>query len=271
MNTWKVTVLYYGKITLPKSALTPAFDPDLVLDIPYLGFLLQKGNRNILVDTGIDDHFIIDGKAWGGWPAEAGRKYLDKALADAGVTPEDIEILIFTHLHNDHAANTTIFKNARLIFQKADWATLVDPIPAYNIRRDYDYTLIDELKTMHCLRIDGDMELTDGIKLYKTPGHTPGSQSIAVDTEKGTKFIVGDHWHLNCMAFSKQEELIDMEGKKHKITPAPDLYEGFIPSSLIYDYYAYYDSCHKLLALMEDYSPDFLLAGHEPSLVFTGA
>ncbi len=74
MNTWKVTVLYYGKITLPKSALTPAFDPDLVLDIPYLGFLLQKGNRNILVDTGIDDHFIIDGKAWGGWPAEAGRK-----------------------------------------------------------------------------------------------------------------------------------------------------------------------------------------------------
>ena len=47
MNTWEIKVLYYGKITVPKSGLTPNLDPDLVIDWPYLGFLQQKGKRNI--------------------------------------------------------------------------------------------------------------------------------------------------------------------------------------------------------------------------------
>ncbi len=74
------------------------------------------------------------------------------------------------------------------------------------------------------------------------------------------------------MAFGEQEELMDMSGVKHKITPAPPKYEGFIPSSLIYNYYDYYDSCYKLTALMGDnFKPEFLVAGHEPSLIVTGA
>ena len=43
------------------------------------------------------------------------------------------------------------------------------------------------------------------------------------------------------MAFSKQDEIIDIYGKKHQITPAPDDFGPFIPSSLIHDYYDYYD------------------------------
>ena len=267
MSNWDIKVLYYGKITLPKTALTPGFDPELILDIPYLGFLLQKDGRKLLVDSGIDANFIVDGKAWGGWPAEGGRTYVEKALADAGVAPEDVETVFYTHLHNDHAANAALFKNARLVFQKDEWATLVNPIPAMNIRGDYDYNIIDQLKTMQCLKIDGDMIWTEGIRLYKTPGHTPGSMTVAVDTDQGTRFIVGDHWHLNCMAFAGQDELVDITGRRHPITPAPAVYEGFIPSSLIYNYYDYYDSCYKLLALMDNYSPEFLLAGHEPSLL----
>lgn len=68
MDAWEIRVLYYGKTTLPKSALTPNLDPDLVVSIPYLGFLLRKGKENIIVDTGISDSFIIDGKAWGAGP-----------------------------------------------------------------------------------------------------------------------------------------------------------------------------------------------------------
>jgi len=66
------------------------------------------------------------------------------------------------------------------------------------------------------------------------------------------------------MAFSKQDELIDMYGNKHQITPAPDEFGPFIPSSLIHDYY---DSGYKIKALMEFDSPEYLLPGHEPSLV----
>ena len=106
MSSWEIKVLYYGKITVPKSGLTPNLDPDLTIDFPYLGFLLRQGKRNILVDTGISDSFIINGKAWGGYPAEAGKAYLEKSLSKAGVDPLDIDTILFTHLHNDHAANT---------------------------------------------------------------------------------------------------------------------------------------------------------------------
>jgi hypothetical protein len=43
MSSWQIKVLYYGKITVPKLGLTPNLDPDLTIDFPYLGFLLQQG------------------------------------------------------------------------------------------------------------------------------------------------------------------------------------------------------------------------------------
>lgn len=270
MSDWQIKVLYLGKITVPKAALTAGLDPDLVLDWPYLGFLLQKGKRNVVVDTGISESFIIDGKAWGGYPAEGGRAFLEKALADAGVDPLDVEMVLFTHLHNDHAANSTIFEKARFIFQKDEWACLLDPLPVMNVRKDYDPALVEELKGMNCLKVDGDLELTDGIKLLKTPGHTPGSQSIAVKTKKGMRVLVGDHWHVYCMAFSQQTEVMDMQGNRHKITPAPAVYGPFIPSTLTYNYYDYYDSCYKLRAILDSDSPECVVPGHDPSLVVTG-
>lgn len=267
MSEWNIKVLYYGKITAPKGVATPGLDLDLVLDWPYLGFLLQRGNRNILVDSGISEKFIVGGKAWGGLPAEGGIEFLRKAIADSGLTPEDIETVVYTHLHNDHAANAHIFKNAKLIFQKEEWKTLLDPLPVMKLRKDYDPDLIDELKRMNCLMVEGNFELTDGIRIFKTPGHTPGSQSIAVKTEEGVKVIVGDQWICLFNGFSKQKTLIDMDGKKHKITPAPDIHGEFIASSIIYDYYDWYDSSYMIKALMEDDRPEFCFPGHEPSLL----
>ena len=82
-----------------------------------------------------------------GGMAGAGREGLSRKVPEGyGGYPLDIDTILFTHLHNDHAANTTMFKNARLIFQKDEWKTLLDPLPVMNIRRDYDPNLIAELK-----------------------------------------------------------------------------------------------------------------------------
>ena len=83
MAVWKIKPLYYGKITGNKSLLTPGIDADVVADSPYLGFLLQDGKRNILVDTGIADEFIVDGKAWAGLPAEGGKVFVQESLPGA--------------------------------------------------------------------------------------------------------------------------------------------------------------------------------------------
>lgn len=270
MNTWGIKVLYYGHLVFPKSAVTPNLDTELVLDYPYLGFLLQKDGHNVLVDTGISEKYIIDGKAWGGFPAVGGRQYLEKALADANANPDDIEIVIYTHLHNDHAANCSLFKNARFITQKDEWRILLDPLPIMKVRRDYDPNLVEELRQVNLLLVDGDLELTDGIKLYKTPGHTPGGQSIAVTTRKGVVVLIGDLCPLACLAFPKQTELVDMHGKRHKITPPPDVYGSVFPVSVVYNYFDFYDSVSRIRAIASADTPEFIIGGHEASLLFTG-
>ena len=267
MSLWDISILYYGKIRVPKGVATPGLDMDLVFDSPYLGFLLRNGQRNILVDTGISEDFIVDGKAWGGFPAEGGRSFVEEALRDAGLSPAEIDTVIFTHLHNDHAANSSLFENARFFFQKDEWATLLNPLPIMQARKDYDPSLAGELGHMDCVPVQGDFHAAEGVFCFKTPGHTPGCQSIAVSTQDGPRIIVGDHWHLYCMAFARQTELVDLEGTRHAITPPPEVYGRFMPSSIIYNYYDYYDSCNRILSMIPEDRPEYILPGHDPSLL----
>ena len=278
MNVWDVKVLYLGKITMPFSTMLSiqyAFSPpsppeDFTISAPYLGFLLQYNGHNIIVDTGISEKFIIDGKAWAGLPAEGGKAYLEKALTKEGLSPVDIEAVICTHLHNDHAGNCGLFTNADIVFQKNEWQNLLDPLPVQRLRKDYDMELIDELKSLKCFKVDGDFELIDGIRIYKTPGHTLGSQSVAVSTRKGVVVLVGDLLPSYISAFPYLTEIIDMEGHKHSVPPAPAAFGPAIPSSVIYDFYAFYDSAYKVKAVASRDEPGFIIPGHETSLLVTG-
>jgi len=274
MRTWDVKVLYLGKITAKLSLLWPTGMPplpeDFALGAPYLAFLLQSEGQIILIDTGISEKFIVDGKAWGGLPAEGGREFLRKALSKEGIKPEEVDTVIYTHLHNDHAANCTLFTNARLIFQKDEWRNLIYPLPVQLLRKDYDLDVAQELKTAKCLMVDGDVELADGLKLYKTPGHTLGSQVVAVNTRKGVVVFIGDIALMDFMIFPGTTEIVDMEGNGHKIPAAPPIFGPALPHSIIYDFYSYYDSIYKIKAIASKDKPGYIVPGHEPSLVLTG-
>ena len=264
---WKLKALFCGKISVPKNVTTPGLDSDLVFDVPYLAFLLLGVRRKILVDTGISEKYITNGKAWGGLPAEGGGQYLLTSLAEAGIEPGDIDTVIFTHLHNDHAGNNTLFENAHFVFQKDEWKTLLDPLPIMKLRRDYDPAIISDLKNLDYVLIDGDMELSYGVRLIKTPGHTPGSQSICIQTEKGFRILVGDHWHHYYNGFSQLTRFVDLNDKTYDITPAPEVYGPFIPPGIVYNYYDWYASSHKIRALIGPGGLDCVLPGHEPLLL----
>jgi hypothetical protein len=72
------------------------------------------------------------------------------------------------------------------------------------------------------------------------------------------------------MAFPKTTEIMDTERKTHKITPAPEVYVPFYPHNLVYNYYDFYDSGHKIKATYDKWKPSYVIGGHEPSLLFTG-
>jgi N-acyl homoserine lactone hydrolase len=278
MKIWDIKVLGLGKITMPFSTYitvhyafgAPRITDDFDISGAYLGFLLVSGNQKIVVDNGISSKFIVDGKAWAGLPAEGGETHLRKALSNNGVTPEQVKTVLYTHLHNDHAGNCGVFKNAIHIFQKEEWQNLLDPLPVQNVRKDYDQAVIPELNSLNCLKVNGDIQIEDGITLYKTPGHTRGSQSVAVNTSKGTVVLVGDMLTSYISAFPKTEKITGMDGTVYSVPPAPDVFGNAIPSNVTYDFYSFYDSVSKVQAIASRNEPGFIIPGHETSLVLTG-
>ena len=107
-------------------------------------------------------------------------------LKRLGLTPDDIEIVVATHLHFDHIGLGYLYKNARFIVQKKelDYALNPHPIDATS----YDRSQFENLKFEV---IDGEKEIVPDLTVFLTPGHTPGGQSVAVNTTAGTAIITG--------------------------------------------------------------------------------
>ena len=150
--------------------------------LPIYVFALQGGSRKILIDTGLENFMV---------PPSAEEKYgfkvqtFEDALETIGWKPEDVEAIIHTHLHNDHCENDHKCVNAVVYVQSKELEFLKNPHPLdHRIYPD----ILDDVKVK---TVKGDSDLFDGISVLFTPGHTPGSQSVAVPTRKGTALIVG--------------------------------------------------------------------------------
>ena len=267
MNAWRIRVLNFGNMMFLKDTITPGLDTGVKIAIPFSAFLLDNGSKKILVDLGINEKYIVDGKGWGGLPAEGGSKYVLEALSKVGLTPSDIGTIVYTHLHNDHAGCCHLFKDAVHIFQEAEWENITNPTPREYFSKGYDFEIIPMLREMDCVRIEGDFELEPGIKLYKTPGHSLGGQSITVETEKGTYVITGDTVFLNCTLFPKKDKMMLVDGTELTITPYADLNAPAIPMGypVISDYRAWYRSIYRLKLLVK--GEEYLLTGHDPSII----
>ena len=269
---WTIKALHFGTIAAPKSFFTPGLDTSMIMDSPYLGFLLQNNHQNVLVDTGIHERYIVDGHTrWNNCPADGGTSWVVKALKKEGLEPNDIDMVLYTHLHNDHTGACHLFPNAVTIFQKAEWENLLNPLPNQVFRGDYDQTVIGIFKSMkNVVMLDGDLELANGLKLYITPGHTKGSMSILVPTSQGPRIIVGDLFNMPFFLFPQTDKFIGMDGRVQAITPLPETMGPILTHSMIYDQYAYYDSYYKVRALVPAFEEKYFIFGHEGSHLSAG-
>jgi N-acyl homoserine lactone hydrolase len=150
--------------------------------IPIYAFYLDGGDEKILVDTGLEEFIVPDyvGEQYGLEILE-----FEEALQTVGLTPEDIDLIIHTHLHNDHCENDYKCPRAQIVVQKAEYEFFRNPHP---LDHRYYPDLLDGLNVQ---LVEGDVTLRDGIDLIFTPGHTPGGQSVAVRTLAGKAIITG--------------------------------------------------------------------------------
>lgn len=271
MGNWTIKVLNYGYLPCDKGKLTPGYDDGLILKNPFLGYLLENGKETVLVDAGVNEEYFANGGGWGGRTPVAGSQYVLDALKKEGKRPEDIDMVIYTHLHNDHAGNCHLFHDAVTLYQRDEYINLTNPLPNQLAGREYDLGVIGRLeKLKNKLVIDGDLELPNGLRIYKTPGHTKGSQSILVDTIKGPRIIIGDLCARYFALFPNSDHQVQADGSVVQITP---MNTGVCPvfvSPLIYDHFAFFDSYNKIKALVPGCDPKYFLPGHEPSLLYTG-
>ena len=126
-------------------------------------------------------------------------------METAGVGPEDVNTVFFSHLHFDHVGwNLThepgapvraTFPNARYVAHRADWDVFQRPEVRELFPPHWDQTLgpLSDLGVLDLL--DGERPLTGEITAIPTPGHTPGSMSLAIVSGGQRAYLLGDVFH----------------------------------------------------------------------------
>jgi len=268
---WTAKVISCGYHTTPKGTLAAGFDDDMIIDLPYQAFLLQGYGLNIMIDNGMNERVHAYGEKAGKFTFYSTSVQMLESLEQEGLTPGDIDVVIYTHLHADHAGNANFFPKTKTIVQKDEWYALLNPCPKEMELELYDQAVIPVLQNNpNFLLVDGDVSIMEGIRLIKTPGHTRGHQSLVVNTKNGVRVFAGDQFHLPPCAFPQMDKLMDSNGVWRPITPAPAHWK-FMPSGLILNYFDYYASAEKIKAHMPANDPAYLICGHDAELKFKEA
>lgn len=167
------------------------------IDIPCIVWLLrsQETGEVILVDAGPTDQLDWAAKYHVPLMREDNQN-LEAALAVHGLKPEDIRTVIVSHLHWDHAYGLLKLKNAEIIVQRAEiqYAVAAEPlVEAKRFEADIKTVMPYFLQCWQQMTfIDGDTEIRPGLKAVFLPGHSPGSQGVLIDTEKGQYIMPAD-------------------------------------------------------------------------------
>jgi glyoxylase-like metal-dependent hydrolase (beta-lactamase superfamily II) len=198
--------------------LLPEATPDLVAQAAWLmphfanpeelhlavhSFGIEIEGKRILVDTGIGNGKTRSNPAWHGLDTP----FLDR-LAAAGFSPENVDLVILTHLHTDHVGwNTQLnshgkweptFPNARYLVGQAEYAywtgTEMD-----ESRRQMFADSVDPVQEAGLLDTidlpEEGVEILNGLRLVPRPGHTPGQLSVHLSSETHSAVITGDTLH----------------------------------------------------------------------------
>ena len=157
--------------------------------------LVRTGTHNVLIETGIGDKF--DRKHSDIYGIEKNTHLLAE-LAKRALKPEDIHIVINTHLHFDHCGWNTrredsrvipTFPRARYFVQRGEWEHAFQPSERDRASYVAEFFEVTEKQTE---LVEGDAEIIPGVRLEVLPGHTRDLQGVRVTSEGQQAFFISD-------------------------------------------------------------------------------
>jgi N-acyl homoserine lactone hydrolase len=125
----------------------------------------------VLVDTGMIDSTPELDEEW-------------HPFFEPELIPRSVACVVNTHLHFDHCGGNRLFGGTPIYVQRVEREAAREP----------DYTVPDwvEFEGAEYVELDGEAEIVPGVRVLPTPGHTPGHQSVLVDTDAGLVVVAGD-------------------------------------------------------------------------------
>jgi N-acyl homoserine lactone hydrolase len=143
-----------------------------------VAYVIRHSGGAFLFDTGfgfgnaeLDDYYTVRARR------------LPDVLADAAVDPAEITAVANCHLHADHSGQNLLFPGVPIYVQPAEWAAAHEP----------DYTIVDwiDFPGARYEQVAGDHEVGPGLRIFATPGHSPGHQSLVVGAPEGPLLLAG--------------------------------------------------------------------------------
>lgn len=155
-------------------------------------YLIRHPKGDLMWDTGLNDGIADqpDGVANPRLLSQLHRT-LKSQMDEINISPDEIEYLAVSHLHNDHIGNANLFRNATLIVQDEEYAGMFEVAQVS--------PFLDSLKHNRAIRLKGDHDVFgDGSVIIKrAPGHTEGHQVLYVNLpEVGPIVLSGDLYHF---------------------------------------------------------------------------
>lgn len=193
--------LEVAKERSPEGTVDPEGD---TVALSFNCYVIQTPQYVALIDGGIGD-----GKDRPHRPAWHRRetKFLD-TLAAIGVSPEQVDIVINTHLHADHVGWNTkregetwrpTFPNARYVVAEAElahWMSVHEAEPlGYTLHGAFADSVLPIIRSVGFEAVDSDAEIVPGLSLRPAPGHSPGMVVVSLETGEGEVLFLADAVH----------------------------------------------------------------------------
>ena len=215
----RLHVLRAGQMTSALHLFLAGLEGDITYPIPI--YVIEHPRGLVLIDTGLHPELARDTTRLQSMAnlfqvhlASDGSESVGNVLGAAGFDPALISHVILTHMHFDHGGGLAEIPNATLLVQQREWEVLQDEEQV--ARGTYNPADVD--LGHHRVELTGDHDVFGDnlVTCLVTDGHTPGHQSIRVQTESGTYIVCGDccyvrksieDEHLPPFAFDAERQL----------------------------------------------------------------
>jgi N-acyl homoserine lactone hydrolase len=189
----KMHCLSGGRVRIRRSIYLPDAERGETIELPVSSILLRHAQGNVLFDTGCHPSVADEPEArWGGVakvmvPIMRPGDNVLTGLAEIGLEPDDIDVVVCSHLHPDHCGCNAFFKRATVVVhaREIEAARAPGAETVGYLKADWDHPVPFDV-------IEGERDLfgDNRIVLVPLPGHTPGTTGALVALERSGTFLL---------------------------------------------------------------------------------